>query len=201
MIVDFPEAKQKIKQTYDTILRQQVKQKAPTWSMGSRKMLFEGDKLAVFRADGTKDVSEMRAAQSEFSIPREDIQNVTAEDMVEKLSAAAEDMAGQIERGLFETLNDAVDKSGNWIPGNPALTPEGILQGLERIWIEFEDDDREKPIKPTIIAAPEAVEKLMQAAEKETKEDKQQYYEKEKVILDRKYKEYMADLSSRKLID
>lgn len=201
MIVDFPEAKREIKKLYDTILRQKVKQNAPTWSMGSRKTLFEGDKLSVYRPDGTKDMGAMRSAQSEFVIPRKDIPTTTASDMIEKISTAAVDMAGQIERGFFETLDNAVEKSGNWIPGNPALTPEGILKGLEAIWVDFEDDDRSKPIRPTIIAGPEAVEKLKEAEAKTTEEEKRSYQEREKIIMDKKYEEYMTDLRSRKIVD
>ena len=169
--------------------------------MGSRKILFEGDKLSVYHTNGKSDVNPLRSVQSEFMIPRKDLPTTTAADMIEKLSTAADDMAGQIERGFFETLHKTVDEHDQWIPGNPTLTPEGILKGLEKIWIDFEDDDRSKPIKPTIVAAPGAFEQLKASEATATEEDKRQYQERERVIMDTKYEEYMADLRSRELID
>src|SRR3989344_572403 len=109
MIVDFPEAKKEIQKLMNKILQQQVKQRAPAWALGSKKTLFEGDKLSVVRPDGTHDVSEFRRVESGFTIPRADIQKTSITDVLDKVSAAAEDIAGQIERGLIETLTKAVD--------------------------------------------------------------------------------------------
>jgi hypothetical protein len=201
MIVDFPEAKRAAQKVLDSILRQQIKQKTPTLNLVARKKLFEGNSMSVTRPDGTREKNEFRIAESRFSIPQKEIPNTTATDMIEKISAAAEDMAGQMERGFFQDLEKSMAETNRQIPGNPGLTPDGILKGLENIWIDFEDDDRSKPVKPSIIASPEAVDQLKKIAAETTPEEKHRYEEKEKVILDKKYKEYMEDLKSRKIID
>ncbi|HYD93347.1 MAG TPA: hypothetical protein VEB18_02740 [Candidatus Paceibacterota bacterium] len=201
MIVDFPEPKKQIKKLLDQVLRQKVKQKAPTMSLGSRKTIFEGTVLSVIQADGTREESEMRAAESTFVISREQIPNTSMTDMIEKIDAAAHDMAGQIERDLFETLKAAIQKSGNTIPGNPPLSPDAILTMLEKMAVDFEDDDRSKPVRPTIIASPEAFEAFQKINAETTPEERAVYDERERVIMDKKYAEYMTDVESRKLID
>ena len=119
----------------------------------------------------------------------------------EQVSEAAKDMAGQMERGFFQMMDDAVKKSGNTIPGNPPLGPESVLLALGMTSIDFEDDDRSKPVKPTIFAAPEAFEKFKELEAKTTPEELAEYQKKEAAILDKKYEEYMQDISSRKIID
>lgn len=201
MIADFPEAKKVIKKALDATLRQQVKQKAPTLSLVPRKSLFEGDKMSVYRPDGSKSINEFRRVQSEFTISKKEAETGASGDIMEKISLAAEDMAGQMERGFFQTLTETIENAGNVIPGNPALTPDAILKGLEMITVDFEDDDREKPRRPTIVAAPGAVDDLMRAEAARSEAEKLLYKEKEKAILDKKYEEHMADLESRKIVD
>lgn len=201
MITDFPEAKREIKKTVDAVLRQKVKQNAPMLSMVNKKTLHEGDKMGVLHADGKHVVTDLQYAESQFTVSQKEVSTLKPEDLLARVSTAAEDMAGQIERGLFKTMDDSVKESGNTIPGNPELGPDSILTALEMISVDFEDDDRTKPVKPSIVAAPAAVQKLMEKEAKATPEEKEEYRKKEEAIMDRKYEEHMADLKSRKIID
>jgi hypothetical protein len=201
MICDFPEAKKEIKKTIDAVLRQQVKQKAPLFSMVNKRTLFEGDKLSVLHTDGERVVKELSYIESQFFIPHKDIPILDQKILMEKVSGAAEDMAGQMERGMFKEIDASMTESGNIIPGNPEIGPDSILKALEMIFIDFEDDDRMKPIKPSIITGPAAFEKLKELEAKVTPEEKEQYQKKEEIILDKKYQEYLQDLRSRKIVD
>lgn len=201
MLADFPEEKKVIKKMVDTVLQQKVKQNAPLLNLINRKSLHEGNKMGVLHADGRHVVNDLQHAQSEFSVAQQDIPTMKAEDLLAKVSTVAEDMASQIERGLFKTLNESITESGNVINGNPELSPESILVALEMIAVDFEDDDRAKPVKPSLIAAPAAVEKLMEHEAKSTQAEKDAYLKKEEAILDKKYEEYLEDLKSRKIVD
>ena len=201
MITDFPEAKGKIKKTLDAILRQQVKQNSPMLQMVSKKMLHEGNKLGVLHSDGRHVVDELQYVESKFFIARKDVPTLKPGDFVTKVVDAAKDMAGQMEKKFFKTIDDSIKESGNAIPGNPELGPESILSALEMVAIDFEDDDRSKPIKPSLFAGPDAVKKLMEKEAAATPEEKADYYKREEVILDRKYQEYLKDLELRKIID
>ena len=169
--------------------------------MINKKTLFEGDKLGVLHADGKHVVKNLTYVESQFFIPQKDIPTLDPKVLMEKVSGAAEDMAGQMERGMFKEMDESMKESGNIIPGNPELGPDSILKGLEMVFVDFEDDDRTKPVKPSIVAGMAAFEKLKELEAKVTPEEKKQYQKKEKVILDKKYEEYMQDLRSRKIID
>lgn len=201
MITNFPEAAKAIKNAVDTVLREQVKKNSPVFAMGNKKTLHEGSKMGVIHADGKHVVNELQLIQSEFTIERKDIETLKPEDLLGKVSAAAEDMAGQMSRGLFKAMGEAVEESGNTIPGNPELSADSILTALGMMSVDFEDDDRLKPVKPSIVAAPDAVKKLMESEAKATPEEKEEYRKREEVIMDTKYKEHMADVLSRKLVD
>ena len=201
MITDFPDIKKELKKVVDAILREKVKQNAPLLSMVNKKILHEGDKLGVTHPDGRHVVNDLKYVESKFFIPQKDIPTMKTEEFLDKISIAAEDMAGQMEGGMFKTIDESIKESGNTIPGNPELGPESILSALDMIFIDFENDDRSKPIKPSIVAAPAAAEKLMKLEANTTPEEKEKYRKREEVILDKKYAEYMEDLKSRKIID
>lgn len=201
MLPDFPDAKKDIKKTIDALLRQQVKQKAPMLSMINKRTLYEGDKLGVVHSDGKHVVTDLMYAQSEFSITKEEATTMETDEIIAKVSTAAEDMAGQIERGLFKKMDESITESGNVISGNPELTPDSVLTALEMIAVDFEDDDRAKPVKPSLIAHPDTVEKLMALDAKTTPEEKELRNKKEVAIMDKKYEQYMEDLHSRKIVD
>lgn len=69
------------------------------------------------------------------------------------------------------------------------------------MYINFENDDRSKPIMPTIFAGSEAVKALLESETKLTPEKRASNNERHEIIMDKKYAEHMLDLESRKLID
>lgn len=201
MITDFPQAKRAIKKSVDAVLREKVRQGAVMYHLAAKHTLHEGNKLGVLHSDGHHVVNELQYVESSFSVSRDEMPKMKADDLLAKVSAAADDMAGQMERGLFKTMDEAIKESGNTIPGNPELGPESILTALEMIQVDFEDDDRTKPVKPSIVAGPEAVEKLMALEAQTTPEQKEEYRKREEAIMDKKYQEHLADLKSRKIVD
>ena len=201
MITDFPDAKKAIKKLIDSVLKEEVRKRAPMSHLVNRHTLHEGDKIGVVYSDGRHEVNELQYVQSEFSVATKDIPTMKPGDFLDKVSAAAEDMAGQMERGLFEKMNDVAQESGNTIPGNPELSPESILVALERLSIDFEDDDRLKAVKPSIVTAPAAYERLKVLDAKLTPEEREDLKRREEAIMDRKYEEHLRDLESRKIID
>ncbi len=201
MITDFPEAKKKIKHTLDEILRAKVKQNAPMLSMVNQRIMHEGDKLGIIDQNGEHKISPIKLVQSEFYISNEEAKDIKMEDVISKVISAGEDMAGKIERDILQTIDKSIKESGNIIPGNPELSAEAILAALEMMPIDFEEDDRSRPIRPSLVAAPAAVEKLMQAEASSTEAEKKEYRKKEEKILDKKYTEYIKDIESRIIMD
>ena len=204
MISDFPKAEKEIRKLMDVVLKETVKQSAPMFSRTNRIPSHEGDKTGLLHPDGTHDVRGLKSFQSQFSIPHKDIPQLKDTELINKVTDMGEDIAGQIERNIFQTMNQSIKRSRNTIPGNPETGPESILKailkGMERIQIDFEDDDRNKPIMPTI-EPPDVAEKLKEKEKNLTEEEKAEYQKKLDVILDKKHKEHLEDLESRKLTD
>lgn len=201
MITDFPEAKKEIKKAVDIMLRERIKEKTPLLSMANKKTLQEGDKLGTLHVDGRHTVRDFKYIESSFSIPQKEIQTMKTDDFLSKVSGVADDMASQMELGLIKTIDESAKETGNNIPGNPELGPDSMLLALEMIFVQFEDDDRTKPIRPSIVAAPGAVDKLMELEAKSTPEEREGYLKREEAIFDKKYEEYIQDLNSRKIVD
>ena len=201
MITDFPEVKKELLKATNAFLKQKFKANAPMFSMGRKKTLHEGDKMGVLYEDGSHVVNDLQHAQSGFSISQKDIPTMKPDDLLNMIAGMAEDLAGQMERGLLKRLDEAIEKSGNIIPGNIELGYEFILKGLEKIKIDFEDDERAKPIKPSIFAGPDAIQKFKEQIEKSTQDEIEAYRQREDAILDKKYAEHLKDLESRKIVD
>jgi hypothetical protein len=201
MLTDFPDARKQLDRFMTNLMREQIKQKAPMMSMVRHRRYFEGDKLSTTYPGGKKDVREFQLVETQFSISKKDAETFTPSDFIGKLAAAADDMAGQIERGIFDTIHQAVTEAGNVLPGNPPLNRESILQALDRVSIDFENDDRLKPVLPSIVVHPILAEKLRAEEAAVTAEEKTLFEARQREILDRKFHDYMTDLESRKLID
>ena len=110
-------------------------------------------------------------------------------------------MATQIETNMFQSLNDSINRNGNVISGNPELNPDSFLDALESMPVDFEDDDRAKPIHPTVFANSSTIDKLLEIESKKTSKEKVDLQKRKENILDKKYKEHLDDLESRKIID
>jgi hypothetical protein len=200
MIADFPEAKKELKKAVDSLLKQRVKENAPMFALVKKKTLHEGNRTGVLHEDGRHVVRELMHVQSQFTVTKEE----TTEDpgkFLEKVAKAAEDVAGQMERSFFQIIDESVKESGNIIPGNPSLSPDSILLALETIAVDFEDDDREKPVRPTIVSGPGAAEQLKKIEGEQTEEDREKFRQREKEILDKKYEEHMTNVRSRRIVD
>ncbi|XKT74364.1 MAG: hypothetical protein ACJKTH_03345 [Patescibacteria group bacterium UBA2163] len=201
MITDFPEAKKQAQEALNKVLQNEVRQKTVVGNLVNNRVLYEGDKMGVVQEDGKHEVSDLQHAESSFTVEHKEIPEMTGGKLLEKVDAVSEEMVSQMERGLLNTMFEATEKSGNVIKSDGEFSQEMMLAMLEKLPAEFEDDDRNKPIRPFMVVSPEQSKKIKQLMEAETEEDRQAFHEKEKVILDRKYKEYMDDVNSRKIVD
>ncbi|MEN9920729.1 MAG: hypothetical protein RL538_622 [Candidatus Parcubacteria bacterium] len=201
MITDFPEVKRELQKAMNIALQDGVKQNAPMLSMVGGKTLHEGDSMGVLHEDGRHVVNPLQYAESQFSVSREEMMSMKPDELMAKVNTVAVDMAGQMERNLFQSLDESIKESGNTIPGNPELSPDSILVALQMIVVDFEDDDRSKPVMPTIVTAPGGYEKLKEQEDRASEEEKKDYKARQEAILDKKFQEHLADLESRKIVD
>ncbi len=201
MIVDFPTIKENLHKGMDIFLREEVKRRAPFIAMVGSHFMHEGDKSSYETVDREKKTVDFQRGESKFTLTREEMNKMTIQDIIQKIQASAEDLAGQMERHAFQKLSETIEKSGNIIPGNPPFSPDAFLKGLEMIEIDFEDDSRDKPHLPTLIMHPNLAKKAMEQEEKMTPEEKAVFDEEKKKIMDKKYDDFLAREGKRKLVD
>lgn len=182
-------------------LKKHVEASAPVLSMVNRSMLFEGDSMGVIYPDGRHEAGKLTSTESAFSVTSEELPSLKTEDFMGRVAGAGKDMGEQIERGLLETMAAAADESGNTFKSDTGLTPSTLLDALEKLYVDFEDDDRNKPVMPSLVSHPDSVDGLMKADQALTPEERSALDERHKRILDAKYEEHMKDVESRKIID
>jgi len=201
MIIDFQAAKSKLNIFIDAYLRSKIKEKAPFLASLKHSQIKEGDKSYYETEQRINKEIKLQSASGDFSITNAEIKTITLEEILIKVDAVADSMARQMEGGLFKETFEAIEKVGNIIAGNPKLSSEAILQGLEKVQVNFIDDDRSKPHNHTIVAHPNAIRQLLEEGKNQTQEEKLDFERRREVILDKKYEEYMEREGKRKLVD
>ncbi|MBI3046445.1 MAG: hypothetical protein HYY86_02855 [Candidatus Harrisonbacteria bacterium] len=201
MIIDFPKIKENLHKGMEIFLRQEINRKAPFAATIGKHFFHEGDKSSYETVDREKKALDFKRGESQFTVTRDEMNKLTIKDIIQKVQGIAEDMAGQIERNLFQTMNETIEKSGNTIPGNPPFSPEAFLKGLEMVEIDFDEDDRNKPQLPTLVMHPDLAKKAKEQEANMTAEEKKAFDEKMKAMIDKKYDDFLTREAKRKLVD
>ena len=201
MITDFIAIKKELHKNFNISLRDEIRKRTPFIQSLNKNMQHEGSRMSYQTYERNEKEMDFKMAKSEFSATREEMSTMTFEDIKNKIVSMAEDFAKQMEGGMFADIFKELESTGNTIDGNPELSPEAILKALEKIYIDFEDDDRSKPSRPSLFVGPEAFAKLKESEAKATQEDMEKFKEREKEILDIKYAEYMEREGKRKMVE
>jgi len=95
--------------------------------------MFEGKGTVIKRATGEDDPTSFMHSETTFELKLDEIPNMSTNDVLTKLDAAAQDMAGKMEKGIFKSLSDELGKRGRTIdhkgqpcPGRAWRVREGI---------------------------------------------------------------------------
>lgn len=201
MIVDFVSIKEKLHQGVNILLRQEIKKRTPFLASIGTRYLHEGDKHYIGTVEQEKSELELKRGESTFTLTREEMSKITFKEIIEKIQRSAEDMAGQMEKEAFRSLDESLEKHDRHIPGNFPFSSDAFLKALEMIDIDFAEDDPTKPHLPTLVMGPELAKKAKEQEEKMTAEEKKEFDEKMKKVMTKKYEEYMQREGSRKIID
>lgn len=153
--------------------------------------------MRMIRADGSVDESEFKHASAEISLTLDEIPSLTVQNRIEKLNDMAEQMAGQVSKLLFGTLNDVLDKAGQVVDqkGRP-LDAEAVFNALESMHLEFDEAGKHKGLSIVVppALAPKA-EKVMAQIDADPVLRK-----RHEEIMTRKWMEWRDREASRKLV-
>lgn len=157
---------------------------------------FEGAHQSIARHDGTEAPVHMRPIEMSDVFPRDQpLTEFNREEVLRRLAKLAEQLAkGQSETAL-EAMREATEATGNVVDaGGSGFTPELLLRALETMAHSFDDDGTWHP--PTIVLAPDMMEKVRTAF---TPETEAAYKESFEAIVGKKREEYFAREAGRVL--
>ncbi len=205
MIIDFPEAQTYIAKIISQYVNRQIRERSKLLSMMNPvHVVHEGDRIGIHREDGSRESKPLTLHKSEVQITGDNGVAIGAEELVKGLDDMVGDMSRQLEKSVVSGIQDIAEKGENTVSGsmdNIESMQDMLLQSMENMHIDFKDGDRNKPILPSLLVHPTMGSKLAELASGETQIQKDNFKEREKKILDEKYKDYINDINSRIIVD
>ena len=195
MLPDFPEEKQKLLNIWTDYLERKRNQLMGLFSMNEHFNHHEGNRWRIERSDGTISESEYNTVQGDFSVSVDEAPTLTPEKIAAKLDTIADQMASEMTREIFATIEQAADEAGNSInaKGQP-LTQDLFLELLSRIEIDFTKDGI--PLMPTMVVPPGFDKSVLDKWNNDPEMGK-----KHEEIMSKKREEWNEREARRKLVD
>jgi hypothetical protein len=159
--------------------------------------IFEGENNSIIRPDGAEEVNPMTTSSAELIVKGSELKDLDLNTLLQKLDYLAIDMAKQRSKITYSSLQNGIETVGNTIDASgKKLTPELLLQMLEKIFLDFRPDG--VPILPTLHIHPsmkESVEQLLKAMDENPK-----YADCFNAIIAKKREEWNAREADRSLV-
>jgi hypothetical protein len=161
-----------------------------------RHRVFEGDQLTMNRADGSGDSDPFFEAQSDITIPFDEMVTLELPAVLERFEKTAQDLLSQRAKHFFATISAGADKVGNTIDAKgQKLTASLYLDMIDKIWLDFEPDG--SPKLPTMVIHPDLRQRAQDiSTELQTNPDYRDRFAK---IIERKREEWRAREANREL--
>lgn len=197
MLPDYSNLKNKLKEVL--LLRMEKIQSIHSHIISdvNRGRIFEGNKSIIIREDGSFDETNFKEIYTEFNIKVEDIENLSPEEIIQKIDDAARDLADQKTKFMFDELGKALKKVGNEINvGGRKFSIQDFFDILRKIWIDF--DDAGNPYLPTIYAGEKLAKSMVEEFRKYENDPK--YRSQFEEIIEIKRQEWNAREDNRKLV-
>lgn len=197
MLPDYPKAKKMIEKKFYEHMKEHSERQLGPFRKAQRILIHEGNKTMIEYEDGSVDDEPLVKFEETIEIRHDEMNKLTPNELLSKFTSAAEGLGRQLSEFSIDKIKEVTDKTGNIISskGKP-FAPDLILNMLEKIWIDF--DENEDPVYPTAIVAP--------GQENLCKKGIQEIFENEKLrkrhdeIIDSKRKIWRERENNRKLV-
>ena len=201
MVVDFPEALNRVKSVTKLFFTQQVRDSSTFLPEVRQNPCLEGDTYSIVRPDGSEVVRTFLQFSSQFELPQAENNSSIAKLIENATLPAARDVAGQIDGSFLRFISGEAQAVGNVITGTLENPGESIIKALQGIQIEFDDDDRSKPMLPTISLHPNTYRPFLEKWVALSESEKLAFEERFEQVMCAKYDEHIKNMESRKLTD
>jgi hypothetical protein len=197
MLPDFPTIKRKIINKSIEELKEKIYDD-PFISKIPVHRIYEGNALATRSINGYEDKGPIQEQSSGFEISKEEIIEKGPEAFFGRMDQIAQDLVDQRTHSMIQKFEEMTERTQNIISGeNGPLTPDLILELLEKIQISF--NDRGEPQNYMIILRPEMREKIIEVL-KEIENDPD-LRKRHNEIMKIKRREWIARENNRKLVE
>lgn len=199
MLPDFPKIISELHNLINIRLRSRVRTGDPVISMVHHIAQHEGEQMVLGTVEGKQKEMDYKKFESVFRISKDEIKSLTIEDIIKKIDSVADEMTGHMARTMFATIEQATKEGGTEIDqGGKPFTFETFLEGLDKIWIDF-DEKTGQPHMPSLIMHPNLFAKIKDKLPEWEKNE--EYRKRFDEIMKRKYKEWYDREGNRKLVD
>jgi hypothetical protein len=147
MLPDLPIIKAELQMVLTRYLRTKVDHRLGVFRDVPKHIVHEGKSMRIRRADGSIEDSGLKTASAEISIKQSDVPALTPRERILQLDRMAEEMAQQMSKLLFGSLEATLDRAGQAVHlnGKP-FNAEAILSTLEKMEIDFDQNGTHQPI-------------------------------------------------------
>jgi hypothetical protein len=198
MLPDFYTIKTGLQKRVEKVIRRIINRESGFIGEIARTRVFEGDRNKIIASDGV--VIQDNAFHEEavsFQVESALIDNISPEDVRDRLIDSAKKMARAQKKHFYESMNKLIDEAGTSLDAKGAkFSIELWLEGLDKIDIDFNPDNT--PRWPTLIMHP----KMRELAQEEFQrlETDPSIKEKYEETLRKKRDEWIARENNRKLV-
>jgi hypothetical protein len=154
MIVDFIKVKHALDKAANLFIRAEIKKRTPFVSQIGVIPQHEGSDASYETVDRqVQEIDYQLTLSKPIELTKEQMGQLTLDDIQRLLTDVAEDMAHKIESAALGKLGQILEDTGNTVVENGPLGPESFLRSLEVMQVDF-DDVRERPHIPSIVLHP-----------------------------------------------
>ncbi|MBI2852371.1 MAG: hypothetical protein HYX84_04635 [Chloroflexi bacterium] len=168
-------------------------------AMTRQSFQHEGDGMVYNTTEGAQKEVDYNKIESSFSFSRDQIKSLKIEDILKKVDSAAQELSDHMARTIFAAIERGTKEAGTQVDagGRPFL-PEVLFDALEKISIDF-DEETGEPLMPSVFVSPEVAAQIQDKLPEW--ERNEEYKKRHDEIMKRKYEEWNARESNRKLVD
>lgn len=196
MLPDLSSVKEEVQEKLSRYIRITSHKKCGAFSLSPVHLVHEGHQMKTIRADGSIDCVELQHASASTTIPMDKSGRITAEERMRMLDRVSDEMAAQMMRHFYGTIDSVLESKGQTIDASGLSPVEAVFAAIDRVQIDF---DEEGKMKDFVISGGAQVVEMLKKVEVEIRGDPalQRRWDQ---MMERKLGESRAREASRKLV-
>lgn len=199
MLPDYPYLKDRLRNVFTFYMREHIKRSFPLQEMVKRQIIHEGTDpryQSEFKGEFEEEVTKLNTYSAGAKFSRDELIEMELKTVFQRFLEIAENLGEKIELASLKDISEKLTEKGQTTKISKEITPDDILNSFESVAISFDENGKAK--FPSIMAAPETVDKFAEAFKKL---DEEPYLSKFRNLIEKKKKEWDARENSRKLVD